>query len=131
MCIRDRPTHYYELAQESLAWGTAYASAFGAGTCNSEFEFLTGSSMGNFGDGVYPYVLYDLGGNENLVTYFKSLGYATRAIHPADAANWRRDRVYGQLGFDAFDDISAFEGAETLRGFTTDRETYDLSLIHI
>ena len=123
-----RPTHYYELAQESLAWGTAYASAFGAGTCNSEFEFLTGSSMGNFGDGVYPYVLYDLGGNENLVTYFKSLGYATRAIHPADAANWRRDRVYGQLGFDAFDDISAFEGAETLRGFTTDRETYDYVL---
>ena len=123
-----RPTHYYELAQESLAWGTAYASAFGAGTCNSEFEFLTGSSMGNFGDGVYPYVLYDLGGNENLVTYFKSLGYATRAIHPAAAANWRRDRVYGQLGFDAFDDISAFEGAETLRGFTTDRETYDYVL---
>ena len=70
----------------------------------------------------------EAGGNENLVTYFKSLGYATRAIHPADAANWRRDRVYGQLGFDAFDDISAFEGAETLRGFTTDRETYDYVL---
>ncbi|MFR1638513.1 MAG: LTA synthase family protein [Eggerthellaceae bacterium] len=110
-----RPTHYYELAQESLAWGTAYASAFGAGTCNSEFEFLTGSSMGNFGDGVYPYVLYDLGGNENLVTYFKSLGYATRAIHPADAANWRRDRVYEQLGFDEFADQRAFANADATR----------------
>ena len=124
------PARFREIARgdNTLAWGTAYASAFGAGTCNSEFEFLTGSSMGHFGADVYPYVLYDLNGNDNLAAYLSSLGYATCAAHPADATNWRRDRVYAQLGFDAFHDIAAFDGADTLRGFVTDRETYDFVL---
>ncbi len=81
---------------------TRPSSALGGGTCNSEFEFLTGSSMGHLGGGVYPYVLYDLDGTESLVSYFDALGYATHAIHPAESTNWRRDRVYDQLGFDAF-----------------------------
>ena len=36
--------------------------------------------------------------------------------------------MYAQLGFDAFHDIAAFDGADTLRGFVTDRETYDFVL---
>ena len=123
-----RPAHYYEIAAEALEAGDAYVSALGGGTCNSEFEFLTGSSMGHLGGGVYPYVLYDLDGAESLVSYFSRLGYATHAVHPAESTNWRRDRVYDQLGFDEFADQSAFEGADTLRGLTTDRATYDYVL---
>ncbi len=123
-----RPAHYYEIAKEALEAGDAYVSALGGGTCNSEFEFLTGSSMGHLGGGVYPYVLYDLDGAESLVSYFAGLGYATHAVHPAESTNWRRDRVYDQLGFDEFADQSAFEGADMLRGLTTDRATYDYVL---
>ena len=123
-----RPAHYYEIAAEALEAGDAYASALGGGTCNSEFEFLTGSSMGHLGGGVYPYVLYDLDGAESLVSYFDALGYGTHAIHPAESTNWRRDRVYDQLGFDEFSDEGAFADAETLRGLTTDRATYDYVL---
>lgn len=123
-----RPAHYYEIAAEALEAGDAYASALGGGTCNSEFEFLTGSSMGHLGGGVYPYVLYDLDGAESLVSYFDALGYGTHAIHPAESTNWRRDRVYEQLGFDEFSDEGAFADAETLRGLTTDRATYDYVL---
>lgn len=120
--------NYYSIAAESLAHGLAYPSTVSAGTCNSEFEFLTGSSMANLASGAYPYVLYDLNGVNSLVDYFAELGYSTSAIHPAEATNWRRDRVYEQLGFDAFYDITSFEDAETLRGFVTDRETYDFVL---
>lgn len=120
-----RPAAYYDIAASALDTGEAYVSALGGGTCNSEFEFLTGSSMGHLGGGVYPYVLYDLDGTESLVSYLSSLGYGTHAIHPAEAENWRRDRVYAQLGFDEFSDITAFEGADTLRGLATDRATYD------
>lgn len=120
-----RPAAYYDIAASALDAGEAYVSALGGGTCNSEFEFLTGSSMGHLGGGVYPYVLYDLDGTESLVSYLSALGYGTHAIHPAEAENWRRDRVYAQLGFDEFSDISAFEGADTLRGLATDRATYD------
>lgn len=123
-----RPAYYYELAAEALDAGEAYASAMGGGTCNSEFEFLTGSSMGHLGGGVYPYVLYDLDGTESLVSYFSALGYATHALHPAESTNWRRDRIYDQLGFDQFSDESAFEEAETLRDLVTDRATYDYVL---
>ena len=123
-----RPAHYYDIAAEALEAGDAYASALGGGTCNSEFEFLTGSSMGHLGGGVYPYVLYDLDGTESLVSYFSSLGYATHAVHPAESTNWRRDRVYEQLGFDEFADQRAFADADTLRGLTTDRATYDYVL---
>ncbi|WP_102374539.1 LTA synthase family protein [Raoultibacter massiliensis] len=123
----DGPEYFNSISDAYLK-GTAYASALGAGTCNSEFEFLTATSMGNLGAGVYPYMLYDLDGTDNLATYFKSLGYETTAIHPADATNWRRDTVYRQLGFDRFLDVTAFEGADTLRGFTTDKATYDAIL---
>lgn len=122
------PRSFYETAQDSEAWGTAYVSCFGAGTCNSEFEMLTSSSMGNMGEDVYPYVLYDLAGNENLASYFKALGYDTTAMHPGDAQNWRRDRVYGQLGFDQFLSAEAFSDSEKLRWFTTDRATYERAL---
>ena len=37
-----------------IATGDVYVSAMGGGTCNSEFEFLTGSSMGLFGAGRVP-----------------------------------------------------------------------------
>ena len=122
------PGNYYRIAQEALTSGTAYVSCFGAGTCNSEFEVLTGACMGNLGEDVYPYVLYDLAGNENLASYFKSFGYDATAMHPADMQNWRRDRVYAQLGFDTFMSAGSFSDAEKLRWFTIDRATYDAAL---
>lgn len=113
---------------DTLIEGDCYVSAMGGGTCNSEFEFLTGSSMGMLGAGVYPYMLYDLQDADNLAGYLSSIGYKTSAIHPAQKQNWRRDRVYGQLGFDAFYSEEHFEGAEMFRGMVSDGATYDLIL---
>ena len=122
------PAFFRELAGDSLVSGDVYVSAMGGGTCNSEFEFLTGASAGNLGGGVYPYVLYDMAGVDNLASYFRGLGYSTSAIHPAEAGNWRRDRIYEQFGFDAFDDITTMEGADTFRNLVTDRATYERAL---
>lgn len=121
-------SQYYYYAEQSVQSGIAYASVFGSGTCNSEFEVITGSAMTNLGDNVYPYVMYDLSSNENLVTYLEGLGYESLAMHPAEAKNWRRDRVYEALGFDAFFDITDFEDSEKLRWYTTDIETYTRSI---
>ena len=109
--------------------GQAYTSARGGGTCNSEFEYLTGSTLGSVGGGVYPYMFYDLGKAESLPRYFASLGYDTTAIHPEAPTNWRRDMVYEQMGFDRFISRGDFpEDAGRLRGMTTDRATYDVIL---
>ena len=130
-CLEDSGTvleNYYEIAEESIASGTAYVSVVGGGTCNSEFEFLTGASLALLGGGTYPYLVCDLEGSESIVSYFSALGYTTWAIHPSDATNWSRDEVYADLGFDEFIDISAFEDAETLRDLVTDAATYDAIL---
>lgn len=122
------PAAYHEIAEDALVSGTAYAACFGAGTCNSEFEVLTGASMANMGEDVYPYVLYDLAVNESLPSYFNTLGYETTAMHPAEAKNWRRDRVYPQLGFSEFMSAEDFSEAEKLRWYVTDRATYDTAI---
>ena len=109
--------------------GALYVSARGGGTCNTEFEFLTGSSLGMVGGGVYPYMFYDLGGVQALPNLFSGFGYTTTAIHPCTASNWRRDVVYSQLGFSQFISAdNAFEGAQTLRGKVRDSETYRVAL---
>lgn len=114
---------YYHSINDAAVKGDLYVSVLGGGTCNSEFEFLTGASMSNVGSG-YPYMTYDLSNATNLAAQLSGLGYDTTAIHPEDATNWKRDVIYDDFGFDTFIDETAFEGAETLREFTRDKETY-------
>ena len=118
----------YEGIDAALS-GYVYSSVRGGGTCNSEFEYLTGSTLACVDGGAYPYMTYDLAAVESLPKYFSALGYETSAVHPMAAENWQRDLVYSQLGFGAFYFGQAFaQDAQTLRGLVTDRETYDLVL---
>lgn len=116
---------YFKSIDDCLSRGRLYVSAYGGGTANTEFEFLTGNSMAYLGSGVYPYSTYDLTDTENLAAQFKSLGYYTTAMHPNHGTNWNRENVYKDFGFDQFLTINDFQNAETLRGMVTDRATYD------
>ena len=118
---------YSELLKDPgvIASGTAYASVYGGGTCDSEYEMLTGNAMANLCAGQRPYIQFPFDSpQESLASVLKEQGYATTAIHPADATNWNRDKVYPAMGFDRFIDINEFSGAERIKGFTSDRETY-------
>lgn len=99
---------------DALVRGTLNVSVFGAGTCNSEFEFLTGNSLGFVGAGKYPYSIYDFSHVDSLACQFRTLGYHTCAIHPNYATNWSRDKVYAQMGFDEFLSIDEFGGIPSL-----------------
>lgn len=116
---------YYNGISDALERGTLYVSAYGGGTCNTEFEFLTSTSMASVGAGKYPYVQYDLSNIGSIAHQFKVLGYSTSAIHPNKAANWSRDEVYVAMDFDSFYSIDAFEDAPTFHSGVTDRATYD------
>lgn len=120
----DGPQFFKSLS-DTLARGTLYVSAYGGGTCNTEFEFLTGNSMSYLGSGVYPYTIYDLAETKNLAEQFKQLGYTTTAMHPNHATNWNRENVYAGFGFDQFMAIEDFQNADKLRGMVTDEATYD------
>ena len=116
---------YFKSIDDCLSRGRLFVSAYGGGTANTEFEFLTGNSMAYLGSGVYPYTTYDLTDTENLAAQFKSLGYYTTAMHPNHGTNWNRENVYKDFGFDQFLTINDFQNAETLRGMVTDKATYD------
>ena len=113
---------------DTLAQGSLAVSVLGGGTCNTEFEFLTGVPLAYVGDGKYPYSLYDLSAAPSLARQFSELGYQTTAMHPNYATNWNRDRVYEALGFDEFLDIDDFAGAETYHSGVSDAATYDKCL---
>lgn len=116
---------YFKSIDNALCRGDLAVSVLGGGTCNTEFEFLTGYSYAFVGAGKYPYVTYDLSGSASLARQLRDLGYATHAIHPNEASNWNRSEVYNTLGFDEFHAIDEFEGAPTLHMGVTDAATYD------
>lgn len=113
---------------DALFCGTSYMSAFGGGTCNSEFEFLTGHSMAFLGSGVYPFMTYNLAPTENLARQFAKQGYHALAMHPNHASNWNRVNVFNDMGFEHFYSIKDFVGAEELCRKVTDAATYDKCL---
>ena len=115
---------YFNSISDALVRGSLEVSAYGGGTCNSEFEFMTGNSLGYIGSGNYPYTYYDLSGVQNLAAQFAELGYDTTAIHPNAATNWNRDEVYAGFGFNRFLSIDDFEGAPGYHSGCTDASTY-------
>ncbi len=120
---------YREIEAASLDFGTAYVSHLGAGTCDCEFEFLTGSSLAFCGSAAYPYETLDLHGVSSLASFFNELGYETTVMHPNLAENWNRNIVYPALGFEHYYDWSAFDDtAPTVHTHISDATTYELIL---
>lgn len=120
----EGPT-YFKSIDDALVRGNLAVSAYGGGTCNSEFETLTGSSLAYIGMGLYPYTLYDLAEPANLARQFSEQGYATTAIHPNLPTNWNREQVYEEMGFDQFLSIEDFADAPVFHSGVTDQATYE------
>ena len=105
--------------------GYAYVSTCGGGTCNSEFEFLTGASLIHLSTGMYPYQSFDLSEASSLVQVFKKLGYETKAFHPYDPENWNRIEVYDEFGFDEFLSYDDMDDVSSYSWTVSDRADYE------
>lgn len=134
------PEYFKNGLNDTLLRGRLNVSAYGGGTCNSEFEFLTGNSISFVGAGKYPYSIYDFAKVDALPNNFKNLGYTTTAIHPNYPSNWNRDEIYKHMGFDTFLSIDDFGGvpdcevdkvtpnephSEVFHSGVSDKATYD------
>ncbi len=120
------PQYFKNGINDALVRGDLYVSAFGGGTCNTEFSFLTGNSLAYVGAGKYPYTVYNFDQVQALPRQFRELGYRTSAIHPSKPTNWERDRVYPSMGFDDFySQENDFLGAEVFHSGVSDEATYD------
>lgn len=82
--------------------GHVFSPEFGGMTPNVEFEALTGFSNAFLPYGSIPYQQYIRHKMPTLATFFRSQGYAARAIHPYQAWFWNRGEVYKEFGFEEF-----------------------------
>ena len=105
--------------------GDLYVSVRGGGTCNSEYETLTGNSTAFFSAGVYPYNQYMNRDVPSLVSYMNEEDYKTTGMHLGKSTNWNRRAAYQKLAFDDTVFAETFDGLDTLHGYPTDQQDFD------
>ncbi len=97
------PIPVYTKLKEENSSGFLRIPGLGGGTCNAEFEVLTGMSVGMFGTCEYPYKTITLNHTASSLSYdLKKLGYSTHAVHNHTGTFYDRHRNYANLGFDRF-----------------------------
>ncbi len=87
---------------ENTVKGNLYVPVIGAGTSNTEFEFLTGHTTAFLPSGSNAYMLYIKNPIASLVSTLEAQGYSSYALHPYYANGWKRTEVYSNLGFNKF-----------------------------
>lgn len=117
--------HSLQKDADNTITGHLNVSVKGGNTANTEFEFLTGSTMAFLPAGSIPYQQYITTDQPSLASYLESLGYSTLAMHPYYATGWNRNKVYPLLGFDAFLDQTFFPEATYVRGYVDDESCVD------
>ena len=103
--------------QQTSAYGKVYSPSFGGGTCDVEFEALTGHSVGFLPSGCKPYQQHVTRPMFALPSYLKDRGYQTAAVHCYYAKYWSRNTAYPNLGFDDFISLEDMRGVEKVRGY--------------
>lgn len=108
---------YLRSLDENTVKGNLYVPVIGAGTSNSEFEFLTGVTTAFLPKGSNAYTLYVKNQLHTLTSNLELLGYSSRAFHPYFSENWNRPAVYNYMGFDRYDGMELFFNNEIIDAY--------------
>ncbi len=103
--------------KENTVKGNLYVPVIGAGTSNTEFEFLTGHTTAFLPSGSNAYMLYIKNHIASLVSTMEAQGYSSFALHPYYAAGWKRTEVYNNLGFNSFMSLENILDIDIMRNF--------------
>lgn len=115
---------YIDSLTDNTIQGNLYVSVIGGGTCNTEFEALTGNTLAFLGSGAYPYTENVTEPLFSLAQYFKENGFFTEAFHANEADNWNRSMVYPNLGFEEFHSIEDYPELDYIHNYVTDLSDY-------
>lgn len=121
-------TPFWDSLRENTIRGYALASVYGGNTANSEFEFLTGASMGFLPNGSVPYAQYIADNTYSLAWVLENQGYQAMAAHAYYKMGWNRDQAYPLLGFGESHFVEEYPQQELVREYVSDREHYDYML---
>lgn len=107
------PVPYFTQLRKKYSSGYLKVPVVGAGTCNTEFEVITGMDMDFFGPGEYPYKsILTKTTCESIAYDLKKLGYTAHAIHNNNGNFYGRNKVFSKLGFDTFTSIEYMKNVE-------------------
>ena len=116
---------YFNSLNENTVRGYALSSVIGGGTANSEYEFLSGNTMGFLPSGSIVYQQFIHDAPYTLISHLEQFGYTTVATHPEDEKNWLRYSVYPKMGFDNQYFIDDYPCENLMREFISDQEMYE------
>ena len=99
----EDPIPYVHYLEQNYSTGHCIVPVVGAGTCNSEFEVLTGLSCNFFGPGEYPQktVLKETD-VESYADVLGEDGYSTHVVHNNGGNFYSRANAFSMMGFDTF-----------------------------
>ena len=100
------PIPYFNSLKKEFSSGFLNVFNVGYGTCNTEFEIMTGMNLDDFGPGEVPYkTILQKTTCESMAYNLKEYGYSTHAIHNNDGTFYSRNEVFKNLGYDTFTSI--------------------------
>lgn len=99
----EDPMPFFHYLESNYSTGHCRVPVVGAGTCNSEFEVLTGMSCQFFGPGEYPQKTVLKETNvESIAHILGEIGYGTHVIHDNGGNFYSRANAFSMMGFDTF-----------------------------
>ncbi len=100
----EDPIPFVHYLEDNYSTGHCIVPVVGAGTCNTEFEVLTGMSCSFFGPGEYPQktILKEIDGCESYADVLKDQGYGTHVVHNNGGNFYSRKNAFSLMGFDTF-----------------------------
>lgn len=118
---RELTPNLTQLKQEAAS-GYCFTPSFGGGTCDVEFEALTGFAITHLPAGCKPYQQHVTKDMFSLPQYLRSEGYQTVAVHGYYRKFWSRITAYPNLGIDTFVALEDFVTPQKRRGYISDAE---------
>ncbi|MCR4611144.1 MAG: LTA synthase family protein [Lachnospiraceae bacterium] len=100
----EDPIPYFHSLEEEFSTGQLTVPVVGAGTCNTEFEILTGMSCQFLGPGEYPQktVLKEIDRCESVASDLRNIGYSSHVVHNNGGNFYSRAHAFTLMGFDTF-----------------------------
>lgn len=114
---------------ENTIKGSLSMPVFGAGTSNSEFEFLSGDSISFLPTGCNVYQSYVKDTVPSLVSTLGTLGYSRTAFHPYYGEGWNRRNVYPLLGFENYISIEDFVDQDILDTYKQNNDVTEYEML--
>lgn len=102
--MSEDPIPYFHELESKYSTGHLTVPVVGAGTCDTEFEMLTGMSMQFFGPGEYPQktILKKVSSCESFASDLSKLGYSSHVVHDNGANFYSRKNAFSKMGFNTF-----------------------------